>query len=172
MAKRKQKAKGVPLQQGKSPQASAPNTVKKKNKKNSSARKRARAEKAALDAGVASASDTANNAADGTDTQEVEASKCAKSDVRSGGKVKIENKPSSKSESNDSSDSEADDDSADPVESAEYLSTLEQFLSKNGPTHIGIIGRTVPRPDGLQIGKFFTAHRDRFIVNAGKVSLR
>eukprot|EP00929_Paragymnodinium_shiwhaense_P003813 TRINITY_DN10448_c0_g1_i1.p1 TRINITY_DN10448_c0_g1~~TRINITY_DN10448_c0_g1_i1.p1 ORF type:complete len:190 (+),score=68.64 TRINITY_DN10448_c0_g1_i1:118-687(+) len=67
------------------------------------------------------------------------------------------------------SDSE---DGSEQVDPGDFPERLREFLKKKGKTHIGIIARSVPRPEGLQLGKFFAAHKDLFQVDPsnGKIS--
>jgi len=87
--------------------------------------------------------------------------------------------PAPQAPPNDSSSDECgaedgEDSESQSVDATEYIGVLRDFLTKNGKTHIGIIGRKVPRPEGLQLGKFFAKHADKFQVdgNTGKISVR
>mmetsp|Transcript_134542 Transcript_134542/g.268523 ORF Transcript_134542/g.268523 Transcript_134542/m.268523 type:complete len:155 (-) Transcript_134542:32-496(-) len=73
-----------------------------------------------------------------------------------------------------SSDCDVNDDSGLEVDATEYTQELQKFLASHGKAHISIIGRQVPKPEGLRLGVFLVKHADKFVVDArnGCVSLR
>eukprot|EP00931_Biecheleriopsis_adriatica_P117548 TRINITY_DN93051_c0_g1_i1.p1 TRINITY_DN93051_c0_g1~~TRINITY_DN93051_c0_g1_i1.p1 ORF type:complete len:170 (+),score=56.52 TRINITY_DN93051_c0_g1_i1:42-551(+) len=79
-----------------------------------------------------------------------------------------------KEEEDSGSESEESEDKVDPEDVKKYIETLRAFLTKHGKSHIGIIGRKVPKPEGLKLGKFFAKHTDHFVVDKsnGHISLQ
>lgn len=76
-------------------------------------------------------------------------------------------------ESDDENGNGSDSEESEMVDPGDFAERLAAFLLKKGKTHIGVIGRGLPRPDGLKLGKFFAAHSDTFSVDGcGRLSLK
>ncbi|CAE8620656.1 unnamed protein product [Polarella glacialis] len=75
-------------------------------------------------------------------------------------------------DSSDEGGDDSDEEESEEVDATEYIRTLQDFLKKNGKTHIGIIGRKLSKPDGLKLGKFFVRHADLFKQSNGQISLK
>mmetsp|Transcript_9169 Transcript_9169/g.15608 ORF Transcript_9169/g.15608 Transcript_9169/m.15608 type:complete len:135 (+) Transcript_9169:62-466(+) len=72
-----------------------------------------------------------------------------------------------------SSDEEVSVDDVPEAEVSQYVERVRAFLQKNGKSHIGSIGRKVPKPENLKLGKFLAAHAEIFKIDrtTGSISL-